>query len=655
MNSKKNLQNSKNISSSKFIQDSSRKNKSSKISPNKVKNNNDINANKKEMDHSDSQIRIENQNKNNLKGKDISKEKSIIIGANLINIDNIEISSFNSDPYIIPKQKYEHNLYITKIESTVNNYNKIKENLTKKILDNKLPKKSSSIQSKSFALLEELNKLNNILDTLVEKKRFAPKNKSKDYNNKVTKNKKIDKKQEINKPTKLDINKKLLQNFNNQYNILSEKYSKLSNEEYIKNLQDEQTKLSLEISDFEIDNKKLKENQIKNGTKFKNNSNNVNDLEYKNKIAIYQNYENEYSSIRKKIIPMEKSIKYNEKRIEQLNKDKEDLIKKAKDQYNIDNPEKKCKKKDNEYNIINFQKKRELIIKNKTKNTIVQKYEYQKKENVKYIKQLIDDKMTSTSLLKEKNELLKKLNKKLNDLELENINLDTNQIQQINLKNNDNNSINLNEKYLLQNKSFITPIKPQDNNVYEKINNNNSKINNRYDSTEKNNNDQVYNKKMVLEQLKLQSEQENLLKMGKSINLKKINKFKPNFSFTLNDVNANTKDKKINLSVALQSNKNISADMIENEGEIKEDIQINSNINEDKKDVEQNIINLSRNEENDDGKIREKDLNTVPYNEFDNNKEENKSNHKFEYSNEQENKYENDDFNFEDNQNMNMD
>ena len=669
MNSKQTSKNTKSTSSSNLIQNSSSKNKISKFSSNKVKSNNDININKKKLAKVNSPIKVTDKNNSNLKDKDSSKDNSIIIQSNLINIENIEISSYNSDPYIIPKKKYDHNLYITKIESTVNNYNKIKENLSKKILDNKIPKKLQSMQIKIFALLEELDKLSTILDTLVEKKRYVPRNNSKDNNNKVEKekDKNLGKKEDKNKPTKLDINKKLLQNFEKQYNILSEKYSKLSNEEYIKNLKNEQTTLSLEISKIEDDNKDLKNSQINNEYKIKKINISVNDSEYKDKMTIYQRYENEYNSIRKKITPMEESIKYYEERISILNKEKEALIKKAKEKYNIDNPEKKCKKKDNEDISKNYLKKRELEFTNITKKSKVQKYEYQKKENGKYIKQLIDDKMTSTSLLKEKTELLKKLNKNLDDLELENRNLETNQIYQNNKKNNNNlnsnsninnsNVNNSNEKASSQNKSFITPIKSQDNNAYEKINNNISKINNRYDSTAKNNNSQTYNKKMVLENIKLQSHQENLLKMDKSINLKKNNKLKPNFSFTLNDINSNTKDKKVNLSVALQPNKNINIEKNENEGEeeIKEDIQINSNINEDKKEEEQNIINLSQNEENDVGKIRENDLNTVAYKEFDIKKEENKSNFKFNNSDEQENDYENEEFNMEDNQNINMD
>ena len=667
MNSKQISKNTKRTSSSDLIQNTSSKNKVSKFSSNKVKSNNDININKKKLAKTNSPIKVTDKNSNILKDKDSSKDNSIIIQSNLINLENIEISSYNSNPYIIPKKKYDHNLYITKIESTVNNYNKIKENLTKKILDNKIPKKSQSMQIKNFALLEELDKLSTILDTLVEKKRYVPKNNTKDNNNKVEKEKEknSDKKEDKNKPTKLDINKKLLQNFAKQYNILSEKYSKLSNEEYIKKLKNEQTTLSLEISKIEDDNKVLKNNQINNEYKIKKINISSNDSEYKDKMTIWQRYENEYNSIRKKIAPMEESIKYYEERIMKLNKEKEDLIKKAKEQYNIDNPEKKCKQKDNEDISKNYLKKRELEFSNITKKSKVQKYEYQKKENGKYIKQLIDDKMTSTSLLKEKTELLKKLNKNLDDLELENRNLEANQINENNKKinnnlnnnSNTNNSNISNEKASSQNKSFITPIKSQDNNAYEKINNNISKINNRYDNTAKNNNSQTYNKKMVLENLKLQSHQENLLKMDKSIGLKKNNKLKPNFSFTLNDINSNSKDKKVNLSVALQPNKNINIEKNENEGEeeIKEDIYINSNINEDKKEEEQNIINLSQNEENDEGKIRENDLNTVVYKEFDIKKEENKSNFKFNNSDEQENDYENEEFNMEDNQNINMD
>ena len=668
MNSKQNDKNTNNTSSNKIISNS-HKNNLKKLSNSNSKNN------------------IINQTNNNINSKDNPNDTSVIIKSNQIDIDNIDISSYNSEPYIIPKKKFEHNFYITKIETAVNNYNKIKENLTKKILDNKIPKKSHSIQLKNFALLEDLNQLSSILDTLVDKKLNVPKKNQ--NNNKIIKNqnnnKKINnqnknesKQDEKNKPppTKLEINKKLLESFMKQYNLLSEKYNKISKDDYIQNLKNEKESYALEISQIEQDNKKLKKNQIKNEGKLKKGGS-FNDSEYKDKLDTCQRLENEYNSIVRKIGPLEERIKYYGDKINKLNKNKEELIQKAKDKYNMDNPEKIDKKFENEEHS-NFWKKKELELINKKNKTKVQQYEYQKKENGKYIKQLIDDKMTASTLLKEKNELLKQLNIKFNNLELENINLDTNQIIQKNNKNSDNNNNalyknknkenennenenntnenNSNEKTPIQNQSFISPIKPNEKNSYDKINTDNSKTNNnRYDNTAKTNN-QTFNKKEVLENLRIQSDLENKPKLDKTLNLKKNLRSKPNLSYNFDGItntNSNLKNKKMNYSVVFQSNTKKNIDENEIEGEIKEDIQYNSNIVDDKKEEEQNFVNLSqnisleKNNENDEGQKRENDFNTVLY------ETDKKEENKFTNNNEKENDYEND-FLLEDNQNINM-
>ena len=165
---------------------------------------------------------------------------------------------------------------------------------------------------------------------------------------------------------------------------------------------------------------------------------------------------------------------------------------------------------------------------------------------------------------------------------------------------------------------------------------------------------------MILEQLDMQN---NQVKLDKSINLKK-NKLKPNFSFSLNDINL--KSKKVNLSVAIVPKTKINEEK-NNEivGEIKEDIELN-NINEEKSNSENKnkkiFINLSQNislenNENEEEKIRENDLNTVPYNELEGeqkyinsyDKDEINLNDNYINSNEQEHIFENDQVGLEDN------
>ena len=177
----------KNLSTLSTNSNSVGKNINKKTSPNIEKNQSDINSNKKSIGHANSQLNINsnkltvknksNKNQNLKNTKKNNNNKPIIIDSELINIDNIDISSYNPDPYVLPKKKFEHNFYISKLENTVKEYNEIKEDVNKKILDTKIPNKAKNLQIRNFSLLEQLDKLNAILDTMIERKRFTKKKK----------------------------------------------------------------------------------------------------------------------------------------------------------------------------------------------------------------------------------------------------------------------------------------------------------------------------------------------------------------------------------------------------------------------------------------------------------------------------------------------
>ena len=737
-----------NNSSPKTISNSAGKKNINTISSNIEKNNNDINDNKKSLPHSNSQLNIKpnklsvknKNNKNNVPEKDTE-----IIKSDLINIDNIDISSYNPDPFVLPTKKFNHNFYISKIEATVLNYNLIKESVNKKILGNNMPKTAQLLQNKNFAMLEDLDKLNLILDALVERKRFTNnKNKInniiKEYNdinnnkninkkninnnninNKNTNNNSGQKSQENIQKIKLspkDINNQLLNNCKKQFDTLSARYEKLTKDDYIQNLKIKINSISEKITNFKKNNQSLKNGQILDENKIKKIII-TDDLNYRKKMDKYEQLENEYNQILKKIPQIDKVVKNNQDKINDLNKARDQLIKEAKEKYQINEPEKIImnKRKVNNELAKNYTRKREL------ENSILivsgnnKKYEVKKKDNGMNIKKLAEDKIFGDALLKQKKKELEKLKKNLNDLEINNPDI----INYIKLNSNANTNTYGNKIISKENRKMITPIKTIDKNITENNNNNrtenvinnnqsnnkintiennlstnnntgiSTKLNNRYsaqtinnnkDDIVKNlNNNQTFNKKMVLEQLDLQKDQDIGLKMDKSINLKK-NKLKPNFSFSLND--KNLKDKKMSYSVALNSktNKKIE-DKNEIEGEIKEDIEFNNNITNEEKINSDNkfdnnqkyITNLSQNismdknyieegKENgsEEGKIRENDLNTVPYNEIDkdekkfdnidNDNEEN--NYKFTNSNDQEHIFDDEQINIEDNQNENL-
>ena len=564
----------------------------------KTKNDTNVNNNKTSLGHSNSQLNVnKKQNIKKIKTNN-SQKKSLIINSELMDIDKIDVSSYNPEPFVPPKKQFDHNLYISKIENTINNYNEIKADLSKKILDTKLPNNAKNLQLRNFSLLEQLDKLNVILDTMVERKRFIKQKSSLDS----AQNKKISKSQEIRISTK-EINYKLLKSFEKQYNDLSEKYKKISQDNYVQNLKKELKTITEEITNMEKINRELKTLQFKAEYSLKNNRYSKNDLNYKKNVTQYERLDNEYIKIMKKIPLTEEIIQNNEIKINQLNDNKNDLIRIAKEKYNINNPEeiinKKIFNKEREKNNLKLRELKRKFLEGETNN---KKYNNKKKENGKHIKQLEDDKIMVNSILNDKKELIEKLNQKLNELELESLNMNNNNnhynnnneinqnqisYKKINLNNDDKNNSSKKENTVKfndnnnnkisssENKSMISPIKPTDNNINNSIEINDNKIenmmtdikdynssnkktdsskkNNRYKVGEKlnliNNNNQTYNKKMVLQQLDIQKNQENLINTDKSINIKK-NKFKPNFSFSLND--ANLKDKKVNLSVALQ-------------------------------------------------------------------------------------------------------
>ena len=699
--------NNKNISITNYNSNSTEKNTFKKLSQNYEKNNNDYNINKKSIYKSNSQIY--SNFKNLTDKKQTSKNSNKTINSNLINkdIDNIDISNYNPDLYIIPKKKYKHNLYITKLEETIYNYNNIKVNLNKKISNDKIPNNTKSLQMKNLSLLNGLDDLNIILDTLVERKRFSTKKQKDSMDEKINELKNKENTQYIKLSSK-DINKKLLENIMKQNIILSEKYQKLSNEDYILKIKEQIESISLEISDLEKSNKDLKKIKIMN--EYELNKINIpkNDLKYKNKIEQQEHLDKEYSKLMKTIATIEDTIKNNEKKIELLNENKNKLIIKAKEEYNIENPEvKNIQKKEKN---LNEKRKNELERKNKTLINNIKKYNYQIIDNERDIKKINEEITNANSQLKEKKELLNLLNKKFNELEKEYYNFnnnDNNNLKQENNKNinfnndkinknnkgNEYNDINKNVSFISQ--TQVSPIKPieantpeiNDNKIVSIINDindnknkkvslnrnnksqileninikDNTKINDRYNIISKNpNNNRTYNKKMILEQLDMQN---NQVKLDKSINLKK-NKLKPNFSFSLNDINL--KSKKVNLSVAIVPKTKINEEK-NNEivGEIKEDIELN-NINEEKSNSENKnkkiFINLSQNislenNENEEEKIRENDLNTVPYNELEGeqkyinsyDKDEINLNDNYINSNEQEHIFENDQVGLEDN------
>ena len=576
------------------------------------------NENSKTLTYSNSKIDLRNSISN------INKSDSSFINGNkFMNIDNIDESNYNKDLFIIPK-KTNKKYYTSNIEKAVETYNEIKKEINIKLYNKKALNNTKAVQMRNFSMVTLLEKLNKVLDTIVERSRI---------NNKKIKANSLSQSQEIIKIKnkeftdkkmllEKDINNNLLKSYIQQNNLLSAKYDKLTKGNYPINLKSDIANSNQEITKLEKENRELKRTQSRNELILKNLKTTKDESNYKKKLENYDKLCNEFESIIKNIKLKESESKVNEKRINKLEESKNKLIKTAKDEYHIEKPEEILEQKKKDSKDIEkmklYIKRKELeyqilIINNTIKKLIIMENDNQKcirelEENLSY--KNLDLKLKKEEFTK-MNEILEKIdiennsyifqtqikiinNKDNKDKEQKNENIkikDNKNIKEkqshkvLNKENKEKENLNIKNNHILIN-DFNKNTKPK-NIIQSHPEISIKELNNRYSiKKEKNpsqNNLQIaktYNKKMILQQLDDQKkrEEDNFSK----IKLNKKN-LKPNFSFSLNSSSKKEKqDKNVNLSVALISNRNNTKDLEEkNETEeIKEDI--NMNLYEDK-------------------------------------------------------------------------
>ena len=538
-----------------------------------------------------------------------------------MSIDNITELSYNKEPFIIPNQNIEaKKFYTSNVEKAVQIYNEIKEEINNKIIGKNIAKNTKNIQVQNYGMVSLLEKLNKVLDTIVERSRYNQnKNKNKNLgvvinihevnknniNNKIKNNSKNIKKE---KKTEKEINNNLLNSYIYQFNLLSSKYEQLTKGDYISSLKSHISNCSSEIINYEKENRELKRTQSRTEVILKNKKISENEQNYKNKLELSEKLNNEINYIENLRKIKEGEMKCNEERIKKLNKNNEELMNKAKDDYNITNPEENLNENEDindENNKIKYNlyiKRKDLENKNLVINNNIKKYTIIEKDNKKLIKELEENlSLMSMNLTMKKEEIIK-LNEILEKLDIENNTFDApikNNLNSIEIKNDvvnnniiNNNTDNINKKININEINKKYKIKKKLNNKInnKSITNKNSinlsqsnakikEINDRYSALNKssispNNNSKIaktYNKKMILQQLDAQRDDKN------NISLRKKN-LKPNFSFSLNNsskksIEKNDKnDINVNLSMGVISKSN---NLEKNEPEeIKEDINI---------------------------------------------------------------------------------
>ena len=572
----------------------------------------------------------------------INKRKKLAAIKSGLNLDNIDESNYKQDLYIIPQKNTARKLYTSNIEKAIETYNGIKQEINKKLNNKKNFTTNKSIQMHNFSLVNLLEKLNKILDIIVQRSRVTSnKNRSvtMSESQEMKRNKEIKSVKNISKKlSEKVINNRLLNSYKQQYNLLTSKFDSLTKGDYAISLKENITKQSKEISTLEKENKEFHREQSRNALILKNLKTSKNEDNYKKKLDEYDKLSLEYETLNKHIKLKEGEIQANEKRISKLEENKINLIKKAKEEYKIQNPEEVINEKKNEKEeekIRLYIKRKEIENKTLIINNTIKRLVIMEKDNKKFIRELEEKVADHNYYLKKKKEEIVKLNEILDKMDIENNNLD---YEQNDTKNINNNLDNQNMEQLNNEEELNKNLKQKNINLSNpdiSI----EEMNNRYSlKKEKNQNNlqvaKTYNKKMILQQLDDQKRREQ-----DGLNRIKLNKknLKPNFSFSLNNSSKKEpNEKNVNLSAAILSKKN------EIEGEIKEDIKIipyddNNKIKlEDDEqriitNMSQNMLSLEKKEENiiedtnviDENKVNEDDisdeknrqkvLNTLPF------------------------------------------
>ena len=572
----------------------------------------------------------------------INKRKKLAAIKSGLNLDNIDESNYKQDLYIIPQKNTARKLYTSNIEKAIETYNGIKQEINKKLNNKKNFTTNKSIQMHNFSLVNLLEKLNKILDIIVQRSRVTSnKNRSvtMSESQEMKRNKEIKSVKNISKKlSEKVINNRLLNSYKQQYNLLTSKFDSLTKGDYAISLKENITKQSKEISTLEKENKEFHREQSRNALILKNLKTSKNEDNYKKKLDEYDKLSLEYETLNKHIKSKEGELQANEKRISKLEENKINLIKKAKEEYKIQNPEEVINEKKNEKEeekIRLYIKRKEIENKTLIINNTIKRLVIMEKDNKKFIRELEEKVVDHNYYLKKKKEEIVKLNEILDKMDIENNNLD---YEQNDTKNINNNLDNQNMEQLNNEEELNKNLKQKNINLSNpdiSI----EEMNNRYSlKKEKNQNNlqvaKTYNKKMILQQLDDQKKREQ-----DGLNRIKLNKknLKPNFSFSLNNSSKKEpNEKNVNLSAAILSKKN------EIEGEIKEDIKIipyddNNKIKlEDDEqriitNMSQNMLSLEKKEDNiiedtnviDENKVNEDDisdeknrqkvLNTLPF------------------------------------------
>ncbi len=515
---------------------------------NKTENNSENNNNENNNN--------ENNNNENNNNENNENEKNDNNGF-VIKKKEEETLKYNPDPFLTPDMKKGKIIPYSKMQKAIESYNKIKKQINKIILK-KPPESYAETSKKIGIMLDNMNKLNDILTIIIENGRIFSNKKLRNNDNNNKKNdKKIDIIEELKRKNKSieESNKKVINMYKNEYEKIKERLEQVTSENYVENKKKAIEELNFQIDLLEKDNKSLKRDQQISGSLLKKEIKGDSITNHiKEKMNECEKYNNIYNNLLKKIEIGNQVEKDNELIIKNLQERENKLEAMAKEMYgiyvfeNVKNLEIKEEKKKLEMEKI----KKQIEIMDKALLSNKRKYENEYRTNEYYIQNLHTSKEELLTIFKDKKDQLEKCEKeiKLIEEEIEKLHyLDGN----VNIS-----EINKNEDKKISEKEPIKIIK-KDN----------------------------FEKEMIIKELEKKQKEEELMhekneKMNKSIVLKNIS-LKPNLSFTHGLMND---DNKLNKTLSIRQN--YVKDNLDND-EIVEDIVVDNNKNEDKKKEDNKI------------------------------------------------------------------
>ena len=476
----------------------------SKVNDKEKNNNNNINSKNKEENNNSNAILntsndIDNNNeemniKRTLISPDVSPEDIKLLENNkniddnssniLASTEERNTNNFNAEPFISPTMKKRNYKTISKMDKIIIEYNMVKYNINKIFISyqnqnqNKTKKEKyiKKLSEYNLSLLKHLSELSTLLNKIVENQKI--------YTNKNILLSSTDAKPKPkiifvnNSPTQgIENTEKMLNYYEKQYTRVSERLKTVKNAQYVNDLKSKINDINEEILVIEKENRDLHKNQIIQGNLLKSCESGKSPELMENilikKKEIYDKINNEFIKIIKKTEKDKENIKSNEEKIDILNEKCSNLIKMAKDMYNIDHFEtvEKIMKKSKEKKLKYERKKREYEVNIHSIKSSINKLRIMYEQNKKDL----------IYMENEKNALIEKYQTKMNDLDL------------CSKKLKDYQNINMNFKQEIIKKSEngkINKSKGKNSNDTKEYNNRKKKLNIKIDSSSSNENKQ---------------------------------------------------------------------------------------------------------------------------------------------------------------------